>query len=675
MKPQQVTLDAFPSVGAKRLEELKSSGIFTAEDVVKRLPVSYRDFSKTMPISGLRPGMKTVFTGALSRLPSIKRVGALSVLSAVFTDETGEGGEITAVFFNQPYLRQILKVGAVYSVYADITYARGKVTAQCPLIVPADERGMIIPLYKPLKTLPAKTYRRVVRYALENYRAGDLLPEEITLRNNLMTLEEAYQQAHFPKNAELLESARRRLAFDELLFYQIALSFGRVREVGRGIAVDAKDADVKMVVERMPFALTGAQQRSIGEIITDMRGENPMTRLLQGDVGSGKTAVAQAALYACVKAGYQGALMAPTEVLARQHFVSFKELMEPLGIRVGLLIGALTAKEHREAHKAIAAGEWDVIIGTHALVVGKVEYSKLGLVITDEQHRFGVNQRQALSMKGEGVNVLVMSATPIPRSLSLILYGDFDISLLDELPPGRTPVKTHIVRDEKREGMYDFLIGQIGQGRQGYVVCPLIAESEVMDLMSATQVFEEMKVRMSEKMPSISIALVHGGMKTAQKQAALDGFYSGETHILVSTTVIEVGVNVPNASFMVIEDAHRFGLAQLHQLRGRVGRGRYDSFCFLMATGGEKLRTLVKSNDGFVIAQKDLELRGPGEILGTRQSGLLDAGIASGMGDARLLESTHREARAILDAPEQNKELIAAVEQMYKARIENMAVN
>ena len=672
MNPQPKTLDAFPGIGAKRLEELKRSGIFTADDVVKRLPVSYRDYTKTAAIGDLRPGMKTVFTGALTRLPSIKRVGALSVLSAVFTDETGE---ITAVFFNQPYLRQILKVGAVYSVYADITHARGRTTAQCPLIVPADERGMIIPIYPQMKSLPAKTYRRIVRAALDGCTTDDLLPEDIIERNSLMPILQAYNQAHFPKDAASLEQARRRLAFDELLFYQIALGFGRAREFGRGIAIDAQDGDVNAIIERMPFALTGAQQRSINEIIADMRGESPMARLLQGDVGSGKTAVAQAALYACVKAGYQGALMAPTEVLARQHFASFKELMEPLGIKVGLLIGALTAKEHREAHKAIASGEWDIIIGTHALVVGKVEYVKLGLVITDEQHRFGVNQRQTLSMKGDGVNVLVMSATPIPRSLSLILYGDLDISLLDELPPGRTPVKTHIIRDEKREDMYDFLIGQIRQGRQGYVVCPLIEESEVMDLMSATQVFEEMKIKMGEKMPEISIALVHGGMKTAQKQAVLDGFYSGQTHILVSTTVIEVGINVPNASFMVIEDAHRFGLAQLHQLRGRVGRGQYDSFCFLMATGGEKLRILTKSNDGFVIAQKDLELRGPGEILGTRQSGLLDAGIASGMGDAHLLEATHKEARAILDSAEEHLALIAAVEELYRVRIENMALN
>ncbi|MGI5898689.1 MAG: ATP-dependent DNA helicase RecG [Christensenellales bacterium] len=662
------SLDGIPGLGEKRLAELRKSGVITPEDLIKKLPVSYRDYTAPRPIGQLRPGMKAIFKAALKRLPSIKRVGALSVLSAVFHDESGK---IQAVFFNQPYLRSTLKIGAYYHVYAEIVLFGGSLRAQSPIIVPEGEVGAITPLYPPMKTLPAKTYRNAVRAALEVFRPDDMLPETILRRNALMPLDEAYSQAHFPQSKESLSDARRRLAFDELLYYQIALGFGRGRDKGKGIAMRIDRRDIDDVVARMPFELTRAQKRSIGEIITDLEGDDPMARLLQGDVGSGKTAVAQAALYACVKAGYQGALMAPTEVLARQHFKSFQELLEPLGVNVGLLIGALTRKEHRLAHEAVRTGEWDIVIGTHALVTDKVEYKNLGLVITDEQHRFGVNQRQALSMKAEGANVLVMSATPIPRSLSLILYGDLDISLLDELPPGRLPVRTHIVRESKREGMYGFLREQVAAGRQGYVVCPLIEESEAMDLMSAQQTYE----MMMEKLPDVKVALVHGSMKTAEKQGALEGFYAGETDILVSTTVIEVGVNVPNASFMVIEDAHRFGLAQLHQLRGRVGRGGGEAFCFLMASGGEKLRILTDSNDGFVIAQKDLELRGPGEVLGTRQSGLLDAGIASGMSDVNLLEKTHKEARAVLESPEKHAALIDAVVAIYATRISEMAVN
>ncbi len=665
---QRQTLEGIPGLGAKRLAELGKGGIFTAEDLIKKLPVSYRDYTAVKPVGQLRPGMKAVFKAALKRLPSIKRVGALSVLSAAFHDESGE---ITTVFFNQPYLRSALKIGAYYHIYAEIVLFGGRPRAQSPIIVPGDEVGAITPLYPPMKALPAKIYRNSVRAALERCRISDMLPEDILLRNSLMPLDEAYHQAHFPENKESLAAARRRLAFDELLYYQIALSFGRGRDKGSGIAMKINRKDIEEVTARMPFELTGAQKRSIGEIIHDLESEDPMARLLQGDVGSGKTAVAQAVLYACVRAGCQGALMAPTEVLARQHFRSFQELLVPLGVKVGLLIGALTQKEHHLAHEAIQAGEWDIVIGTHALVTEKTKYNNLGLVITDEQHRFGVNQRQALSMKGEGVNVLVMSATPIPRSLSLILYGDLDISLLDELPPGRLPVKTHIVREPKRGAMYDFLRGEVAAGRQGYVVCPLIEESEAMDLVSAQQTYEMMQ----EKLPDLKVALVHGSMKTAEKQAVLEAFYVGETDILVSTTVIEVGVNVPNASFMVIEDAHRFGLAQLHQLRGRVGRGGGKAYCFLMASGGEKLRILTKSNDGFEIARKDLELRGPGEVLGTRQSGLLDAGVASGMSDISLLERTHKEARAVLERPDEHTALIDAVVAMYESRINEMAVN
>jgi len=366
---------------------------------------------------------------------------------------------------------------------------------------------------------------------------------------------------------------------------------------------------------------------------------------VQGDVGCGKTAIAFGAMYACAQYGWQCALMAPTEILAAQHMESAKKMLEPLGIECGLLTGSLTAKKKKEAHEAIASGRWRAVIGTHALITEAVEYERLGLVITDEQHRFGVKQRSSLSGKGESPNVLVMSATPIPRTLSLILYGDLDISIVNELPPGRTPVKTNIVPEAKRKDMYGFLRDQVRQGRQIYVVCPLIEESEAVDASPAEMVYEKLK---REELPDLRVELVHGRLKAKDKDAILNAFHAGEIDVLVSTTVIEVGVNVPNASVMVIENAERFGLAQLHQLRGRVGRGAAVSYCFLMAEPNQRLRLMTKSNDGFEIAQKDMELRGPGDLFGVRQSGALSLGPCACMGDTSLLKETHDAARALL---------------------------
>ena len=399
-----------------------------------------------------------------------------------------------------------------------------------------------------------------------------------------------------------------------------------------------------------------------------------MARMVQGDVGSGKTAIAFAAIALAHAGGWQSALMAPTEVLARQHYEGAKQLLEPLGVRVGLLVGSLTPKQHRLAHEAIAAGEWDLAIGTHALITEGVEYQKLGLVVTDEQHRFGVRQRTLLSEKGDAPNVLVMSATPIPRTLSLILYGDLDISVVDELPPGRTPVQTRIVPEAKREGLYGFLREEVQRGRQVYVVCPLVEESEAIEALPAEAVYEDLRTK---RLPELRIELVHGRMKPADKDAALERFRRGEADVLVSTTVIEVGVNVPNATVMVIENAERVGLAQLHQLRGRVGRGAHESWCFLMAEPNPRLRFLCATADGFRVAQKDMELRGPGELFGTRQSGTLAAGIGTLAGDTELLKRTHDEARALMRHPESDdaRTVIALARERFADRLEHVAVN
>ncbi|MGX8707009.1 MAG: ATP-dependent DNA helicase RecG, partial [bacterium] len=470
-----------------------------------------------------------------------------------------------------------------------------------------------------------------------------------------------------------LEAARRRIAFEELLLYQVALRLFRHAE-RKGIQITFPDGAVEQFWSALPFSPTNAQRRVLSEVAADLRGEKAMARMVQGDVGSGKTAIAFASMALAHAGGWQSALMAPTEVLARQHYDAAKNLLEPLGLRCGLLVGSLTAKQHRLAHEAIAAGEWDAVIGTHALITEGVEYKRLGLVVTDEQHRFGVRQRSMLSEKGDQPNVLVMSATPIPRTLSLILYGDLDISIVDELPPGRTPVKTRIVPEDKREGLYGFLRAEVKKGRQVYFVCPLVEESEVIEASPAEVVYEELRTK---KLPDLNIELVHGRMKPADKDAALERFRTGEADVLVSTTVIEVGVNVPNATVMVIENAERFGLAQLHQLRGRVGRGSHESWCFLMAEPNPRLKFMCSTNDGFKVAQKDMELRGPGELFGTRQSGTLTAGIGALAGDAELLKVTHDEAGTLMDEPDSPDTLavIKLARERFAERLERVAIN
>ena len=441
-----------------------------------------------------------------------------------------------------------------------------------------------------------------------------------------------------------------------------------------GTPIAFEDEEIEKFWNSLSFAPTGAQRRVLSEVAADMRSERAMARMVQGDVGSGKTAIAFAAISLAHAGGYQAAMMAPTEVLARQHYEGAKRILEPMGCQVGLLTGSLTAKQHRLAHEAIREGEWDVIIGTHALITEGVEYKNLGLVITDEQHRFGVRQRTLLSQKGDAPNVLVMSATPIPRTLSLILYGDLDISIVDELPPGRTPVATRIVPESRREGLYGFLREEIAKGRQAYFVCPLVEESEAVDALPAEAVYEDLRTK---RLPDLRIELVHGRMKAHDKDEVLERFRRGEVDVLVSTTVIEVGVNVPNATVMVIENAERFGLAQLHQLRGRVGRGAHESWCFLMAEPNPRLRFLTSTNDGFKIAQKDMELRGPGELFGTRQSGMLSAGIDMLAADTELLKITHDEIHNLLRHPDdaQTQAVLRLAQERFADRLRDLAAN
>ena len=579
---------------------------------------------------------------------------------------------VPVVWYNQPWLKDQLAPGRELLLYGKADRPRGALQLVSPTI---EHEASLVPVYRQVPGVPAKALRAAIEAALEACDANwpEDLPESIRRRYGLSERNFALRSAHFPASREALAAARRRLAFEDLLLYQVAL--GLTRESGReGVRLDFDDAEIESFWSSLPFAPTGAQRRVLGEIAQDLRSPRAMARLVQGDVGCGKTAIAFAAIRLAWACGYQAAMMAPTEVLARQHYDGARELLEPMGLRVGLLTGSLTAKQHRLAHEAIAAGEWDVVIGTHALITEGVEYRRLGLVVTDEQHRFGVRQRAKLGEKGDAPNVLVMSATPIPRTLALILYGDLDISIVDELPPGRRPVATRIVPEAKREGLYGFLRQEVRSGRQAYVVCPLVEESEAVDARPAEEVYDDLRTR---RLPDLRIELVHGRMRPAEKDAALERFRSGEADILVSTTVIEVGVNVPNATIMVIENAERFGLAQLHQLRGRVGRGSEESWCFLMAEPNERLRFLASTADGFKIAQKDLELRGPGELFGTRQSGAIAEGVSLMGSDAELIRDTHDLARELLSHPERPDaaQVIALARERFAGRMDAMALN
>ena len=620
--------------GPKRLEALEKRGILSSMDLIERLPTGYRDTTHPLSPVQMTEGTTACFEGFITGKPALHRVRGMQWVSATVADEYGK---IRCMWFNQPWMKDNLFDTQHVTLYGRAVRKKTGVFVINPTM---EEPGSIIPVYTPIPGIGQKPLRDAVKHLLEEYDEPDVLPESFVLRHGLMDRRSALEAAHFPTDFETLSRAKERLAFEELLLFQagIAGASGMRREA---LPLDARDSWIEEFFETLPFPPTGAQRRVMHEIAQDIRRNQAMARMVQGDVGCGKTLIAFCALYLCVRSGGQGALMAPTEILASQHFASAVQMLAPLGITCGLVTGHMTAAERRRAREAIASGEWRVVIGTHALISEGVDFENLRLVITDEQHRFGVRQRTMLEGKGGSPHVLVMSATPIPRSLSLVLYGDLDLSIVDELPPGRTPVRTRIVPEEKREGLYSFIRAQAAMGFQTYVVCPLVGEEDMddPDVRSAAQVQREL----SEALAPLSVALVHGRMKKGDKEEVLERFYAGETNVLVATTVIEVGVNVPRATVMVIEGAERFGLAQLHQLRGRVGRGSQESWCFLMAEPNERLKTLVSTNDGFVVAKKDLELRGAGEFFGTRQHGEPQMPALMLSSDSRLLLRT-REA-------------------------------
>lgn len=654
------SVTSLKGVGPKKAEALKKLGISTMEDLVFFLPRSYEDRRNRVDISDAAEDQNSVVTGEVKLVVNDRYRGGRKQMLRLFVEDGT--GSMEVVFFNAKYLQHSFRTGRKYTFFGKVTRNFGKMQMIHPEFSDADGmEGGILPVYPLTKGISQREMRTWQKSLKRAYSmAEDILSSEAVERNRLCSLSYALENVHFPQEKQKLLEAKYRLIFDELLILQTGLFMARqnVTDGRNGIAF-SPEADTGRYIESLLYPLTGAQQRCVEEIERDLESSTAMNRLVQGDVGCGKTAVAEIAMYKAVKSGYQAVLMAPTEILAAQHFDGISRAFEAHGIRTAFLTGSLKAAQKREVLEQIATGEAQVIIGTHAVIQPDVEFSRLGLVITDEQHRFGVRQRVKLREKGENPNVLVMTATPIPRTLSVILYGDLDVSIIDELPPGRQQTVTRCIKSEKRGECYDFVEQQLKQGRQAYVVTPLIEESETLDAKSAEQVAAELKKRFR----GYSVELIHGAMSQDEKDRIMESFSRGETDVLVATVVIEVGINVPNATVIVIENSERFGLAQLHQLRGRVGRGSHRSYCFLILDGGSEIaekrgQIMEASSDGFFIAEEDLKLRGPGEIFGTRQHGLPDLAITDLSKHMKILEQAKEEAKAMLaddpalDAPE-----------------------
>ena len=641
-------------VGEARAKAMAKLEIQTLRDLICFFPRAYEDRTVIKPIAMLMPD-ETVCVHAMAattpRLSHIRKGLDLVKLKAV-----DESGTLELTFFNQSFVRDAIKQGESYVFYGKVTGSQRHPEMLNPVFEKESAHSMtgrIIPVYRLTAGLSQNMLISAVRQGLDASidMMPDYLPAFVRETYQLAQARYAYENVHFPEHFEALEISRRRLIFEELFIISAAMGVlrkNRIVKKGRSL----KQADIKEFYSLLPFQPTGAQIKSIAQAVGDMIRNTPMNRLVQGDVGSGKTAVAAACCWFVWKSGCQSAFMAPTEILAEQHYRTLSQLLEPIGIHVGRLTGSMTPKQKKTVQAQIQLGEIDVVIGTHALLSEGVEFFDLALVITDEQHRFGVGQRSALTAKGNSPHVLVMSATPIPRTLALIIYGDLDVSVIDELPPGRSRVATYTANERLRQRTYAFMRKLVGEGRQVYVVCPMVEESETADddLKSAQVYAEKLK---NEIFPDLRVALVHGRMKPKDKQSVMAAFAAGETDILVATTVIEVGVDVPNAALMVVENADRFGLSQLHQLRGRVGRGQHQSYCILFEGAGgevsrERLKIMCDTNDGFKISEEDLKLRGPGDFFGSRQHGLPEMRIANLATDMDMLTKAQTAAQELL---------------------------
>ncbi|HOQ76714.1 MAG TPA: ATP-dependent DNA helicase RecG [Thermoclostridium sp.] len=672
-------------VGENRAKLFSKLGIYTLGDIIHYFPRDYEDRSVFKPILEASDGEPiTVRVRFVTGITETRPRRNLSIQKAMVTD----GASLMNVtWFNQGYVKQNIDISREYVFFGTVRRVGSRVEIHNPVFEEADQSGnltgRIVPVYPLTKGITQNILRKILRNALDaaSDKIVDILPTGFRHKYRLAEAVFSYEQIHFPTSMENMEMARRRLVFEELLLLQLGLSSIKGTNSGQS-GIRFSPVDISPLLNALPFKLTPAQERVFEEIRADMESERRMNRLIQGDVGSGKTILAVLAMYIAASSGYQSAFMVPTEILAEQHYRTIAPLFEKFDIKVGLLTGGLKKKEKEAIKKEAEEERLDVIIGTHAVLEDSTMFGNLGLVITDEQHRFGVRQRARLSQKGENPDLLVMTATPIPRTLALVLYGDLDVSIVDSLPPGRKPIKTYVVDESMRDRIYQFIRKNIAEGRQAYIVCPLVEESDELEVESATGLVEKIR---GDALKGLRVGLIHGRMKSAEKDDIMRRFSRGELDVLVSTTVIEVGVNVPNANIMVIENAERFGLAQLHQLRGRVGRGSHQSYCILFNQGKseisrQRMEIMAKSNDGFVIAEKDLELRGPGDVFGVRQHGLPKFRIANLYRDMDVLKDVQKAAREIvsgnlLEKDEAWRPLARRVELMVRKKLQDLSMN
>lgn len=670
--PAEQSVQFLKGVGEKRALLYAKLGVHSCLDLLEYYPRAYLDFSSPYPIQKAPNGEVCAVKASVVKKSAEQRIRkGLSVFKVIVTDMIND---MTVTFFNTKYTVDALKEGEEYIFYGKINSTLTKFEMSSPMVFPADAEDTFSPIYPLTQGITSKVIASNVKNAIEKFISDipETLPEEIRREYMLPQKQYAVKNIHFPADTNALQNARRRLIFEELFTLSLALSTVKSENSSRS-SLKFSQYDISEFTSSLPFSLTNAQKRVIKEACDDMVfSKKPMNRLVQGDVGSGKTAVAAACMWFSFKNGYQSVMMAPTEILAEQHYRTLSGMLSPFGINVSLLTGSMTAKQKRLVKESIASSDTDIVVGTHALIENSVEFKNLGLVITDEQHRFGVAQRMALTQKGQNPNVMVMSATPIPRTLAYIIYGDLELSVIDEMPKDRIPIKTYLISTEKQKRAYGFIKKHIDAGRQAYIVCPLVENSEIDDSLKSA--VDYAKTLNETEFSGYTVGCLHGKMKPAEKERVMQDFKDNKIQLLVSTTVVEVGVDVPNAVIMMIQNAERFGLSQLHQLRGRVGRGSFESFCILVSDSHsrqtiERLKMICSSSDGFKISEFDLKLRGPGDFFGYRQHGLPTLKIADMLSDINLLEKAQNAARELLSHdPElkkpSNAELKKAVEKM-----------